>query len=112
MASIRQEKISNLIKRELAIIFQKESKNWFGGKFITVTKVDVTSDLGLAKVYLSFLASNDLDADLKKVDKENWRVRKALASKVGKQLRKIPELRFLIDNSLDYLNEIERLLNE
>ncbi len=112
MASIRQEKINSLLKRELALIFQQESRNLFGGRFITVTEVIVTSDLGLAKTYLSFLASKDEDADLKLVETKNKRVRKLLADRVGKQLRKIPELKFYIDNSLKRFEEIERILKE
>lgn len=112
MASIRQEKISNLLKRELALIFQQESRNFFGGKFITVTHVNVTSDLGLAKTYLSILASQDEKEDLKFIEQQNWRVRKKLASRVGKQLRKIPELKFFIDDSLERYAEVERILNE
>lgn len=112
MASIRQEKINNLLKRELALIFQQESRNIFGGKFITVTEVSVTSDLGLAKTYLSILASPDEKEDLKMIEKNSWKIRKILASRVGKQLRKIPELKFYIDDSLQRYEEIERILKE
>jgi len=112
MASIRQEKFNNLLKRELALIFQQESRTIFGGKFITITEVKVTSDLGLAKTYLSILASSDEKADLKMIEKQNWQIRKILASRVGKQLRKIPELKFYIDDSLQRFEEIERILKE
>ena len=59
MASIRQERVAELLKRELSMLFQKESNTWFGGLFITVTQVRIGPDLGLAKVYLSFMAVPD-----------------------------------------------------
>jgi ribosome-binding factor A len=110
MSSIRQEKVGQLLKRELAIIFQRESNTLFGGKFITVTQCRISPDLGMAKVYLSFMATKDKEAALRDVEEVNWKVRKLLGTKVGKQLRRIPELKFYVDDSLDYYDEIDRLL--
>lgn len=84
----------------------------FGGKFITVTSVRISPDLGIAKVYLSIMASKDKNADLKMVRQQDWKIRKILAGKVGKQLRKMPELNFYIDDSLDYYEEIDSLLKK
>ena len=112
MDSIRQQKINSLLKKELALIFQKESQNLFGGRFITVTQVRITPDLGLAKTYLSIMASKDKDADLKMIREQDWKIRKLLAGVVGKQLRKMPELAFYIDDSLDYYEEIDSLLKK
>ena len=108
--SIRQEKIQRLLLKELSIIFQQQSSILFGGRFITVSAVKVTPDLSVAKVYLSFMASQDKKADLKAVNGYNWKVRKLLAEKVGKSLRIVPELFFKIDDSLDISQEIDRLL--
>lgn len=112
MDTIRQQKINALLKRELAIIFQQESRNLFLGKFITVTQVRVTPDLGLAKVYVSIMTSMDKEADLKMIREQDWKVRKKLADVVGKQLRKMPELAFYIDDSLDYYEQIDSLLKK
>ena len=112
MSTIRQEKINSLLKKELAIIFQRESRNLFEGKFITVTHVRISSDLGVAKVYLSFMASKDKEADLKMVEVQNWKVRKKLGEKVGKQLRRVPELQFFVDDTLDYLDKIDEILKK
>ena len=110
MASIRQERVAELLKRELSILFQRESSTWFGGLFITVTQVRIGPDLGLAKVYLSFMAVPDKQAALERVEREAWRVRKALGDKVGKQLRRVPELNFYIDDSLDYVDSVNKAL--
>jgi ribosome-binding factor A len=112
MATIRQEKVSNLIKQELSMIFQQESRNWFGGAFISVTTVRVSTDLGVCKVYLSFFQAKDRVALLDLIKDEGWRVRKMLASKIGKQVRVIPALQFFVDDSLDYADEIDRLLKK
>ncbi len=108
--SIRQEKIQTLLLKELSIIFQRQSRVLFEGKFITVTEVRITPDLANAKVFLSFLASKDKKADLKMVNTHNWKVRKLLAEKVGKSMRIVPELTFRIDDTLDRTEEIDRLL--
>lgn len=112
MDSIRQQKISTLLKRELSIIFQEESRNLFGGKFITVTNVRVSSDLGMAKVYLSFMAVKDVAEAMEEVKQHSWALRKSLGIRIGKQVRRIPELSFFIDDSLDYFEEIDRLLKK
>mgnify|MGYP006152683811 FL=1 len=84
----------------------------FDGLFITVTLVRMSPDLGLAKVYLSFMAVKDTDAALKVVKKErNW-TRHTLAKVIGKQVRRIPELQFYIDDSLDYYEAVEKALKE
>jgi len=114
MASIRQEKVANLIKQELAIIFQQHSRDLFGGAFITVTVVRMSPDLGLAKAYLSFFATGGTDKNemLAMVRSQVSRVRGILGKKVGKQLRIVPELAFYLDDSLDYADKIDDLLNE
>ena len=112
MASIRQEKISELLKRELAVIFQRESQTLFSGRFITVTHVRVTPDLGSARVYLSFMAVQDKNAELDKVNVHKWKIKKLLVKQVGKQLRIMPDLSFHIDDSLDYYDEISNLLKK
>ncbi|MFZ6050440.1 30S ribosome-binding factor RbfA [Halocola ammonii] len=110
MPSIRQEKIANVIKQSLAVIFQQQSHMLFGGMFITVTQVRITPDLKLAKVYLSFMAVKDKKEALKKVQSEKNRIRKHLGEEVGKQLRLTPDLQFYIDDSIDYAQKINELL--
>lgn len=114
MASIRQEKVANLIKKELAIIFQQHSRDLFGGAFITVTVVRMSPDLGLAKAYISFFSTGATNKEelLKMVRSQVSKVRGILGRKVGKQLRVVPDLAFYHDDSLDYAEKIDDLLNE
>lgn len=112
MESTRQSKVSRLIQRELADIFQKESRNLFFGKMISVTVVRVTPDLGMAKAYLSIFPSDGITEVLKQIRISNPRIRGILGKRVGKQLRVVPELEFYIDDSLDYIDNIDNLLKK
>jgi ribosome-binding factor A len=111
-SSIRQQKVSSLLQKELAIIFQRESKNLFNGSLITVTVVRMSPDLGFAKVYLSFFMAKDKDALLKEVKAHNSKIRYDLGKVVGKQLRIVPELQFYRDDSIDYAQNINELLKK
>jgi len=110
MSSIRQEKVGELVKQELSIIFQRNTSIRFDGIFITVTIVRMSPDLGLAKVFLSFLVVKEPEEALNKIKREaNW-IRKTLAGVIGKQVRRIPELHFYLDDSLDYYESVEEAL--
>jgi len=112
MESTRQNKISRLIQRELADIFQKESRTMFMGKMISVTVVRVTPDLAMAKAYISIFPTDERKEVLKQIRMANPKIRGILGRRVGKQLRVVPELEFYIDDSLDYIDNIDRLLKQ
>ena len=112
MESVRQQKVNKLVQKELAEIFRSESKNLFGGAFITVTQARVSPDLGSAKVYLSIMATKDKQAIFKLVEEQKSAIRKRLGNLIGKQLRAVPDLQFFIDDSLDYAMKIEELLKK
>ena len=112
MESLRQQKVSKLLQKELAEIFRSESRTLFGGAFITVTVLRISPDLGLAKVYLSIMATKDRDAIFKLIEDQNHIIRKRLGGIIGKQLRIVPVLQFFIDDSLDYAMKIEGLLKK
>lgn len=111
MDSTRQNKVSRLLQKELAEIFQRESRTLFNGKMITVTVVRVTPDLGLAKVYVSIFPAEKDENPIDSILEHSRKIRTELAGRVRHQLRKIPELDFYIDDSLDYADNIEKLLN-
>ncbi|MEE4177461.1 MAG: ribosome-binding factor A [Bacteroides sp.] len=111
METNRQKRISRLLQKDLGEILQQEGRAWFPGALITVTKVQVTSDLGLAKTYLSIFGKGAPET-LKLVETHTKEIRHQLGLRVKNQLRHIPDLRFYIDDSLDYIENIERLLKE
>ena len=84
----------------------------FGGAFITITGVKVSPDLGVAKIYLSFLAVKDKEALLAKIKDQVKEIRKHLGLRIKHQLRIVPELIFYIDDSLDYADRIDQLLKK
>ncbi len=109
--STRQNKISRLVHREMADILLKLNKTKFPGKIISVSVVRVTKDLGIARVYLSIFPSEfseEILLELKVITKQ---IRGDLGRKVGKSLRVIPNLEFYIDDSLDYIDKIDKLLH-
>ena len=110
MESTRQLKISRLIQKDLGVIFQKESRNLFDGSLITVTKVQVSKDLSVAKIFLSLFMTADKPALLEKIRHQGREVRHMLAQRVHQQLRVMPELHFFLDDSLDYIENIDHLL--
>lgn len=111
MSSTRQNKVARLLQKELGDIFQKESMNFFRGALISVTVVRVAPDLSFAKVYLSIFAPSKDEKELFETVQEKAKtIRQMLAQKVAKQLRIIPELAFHIDDSIEYQENIERLL--
>ncbi|MFA8433768.1 MAG: 30S ribosome-binding factor RbfA [Marinifilaceae bacterium] len=110
MESTRQSKIARLIQKDMGEIFQMESRNLFGGKMISVTVVRVSPDLGLAKVYLSIFPSDKSEDTLELIRMSAKKLRYTLAQRVRHQLRVVPELAFFIDDSLDYIENIDNLL--
>ena len=110
MESTRQQKISRLIQKDLGTIFQQESRNLFSGAMITVTKVQVTKDLAIARIYLSLFITTSKEELLESIRHHGREIRHMLARKVHDQLRVMPELHFFLDDSLDYIENIDNLL--
>ena len=112
MSNIRQEKVASLLKREISTFFQRNSSVYFGGAMITVTTGRVAPDLALARVYISIFASNDKEELFRFIQDQAREIRFQLGKELKKQLRVIPELAFFMDDSLDYSDEIDRLLKK
>jgi ribosome-binding factor A len=110
MESKRQKRISRLLQKELAEILRLKGQEVAKGKMITVTVVRVSPDLGVAKAYLSIFPSGDSEEVLEEIVKINKKVRLELGRKIRNQLRIVPELAFYLDDSLDYIDNIDSLL--
>jgi ribosome-binding factor A len=109
--SKRQQKFSKLIQKDLGDIFLQDTKNMFGRTFITVTSVKMSPDLGLAKVYLSFLQVSNSKEMLEKINDHKKEIRKILGNKIGKQVRIIPDLIFYLDDSAAYAARMDELIS-
>ena len=110
MDSIRQNKVARLIQRYLSEMFQQECKEYTEGAMLSVTAVRVSPDLSYAKIYVSIFPSERVEAVMKSLEEKNKSIRFILGKKVGKQMRIVPELRFFVDDSLDYIDKIDELL--
>ena len=112
MESKRQLKFSRLIQKDLADIFQRDAKGMFGGAFITVTRVGMSPDLGVAKVHVSILAVQDREATLSKIKAQSKSIRSFLAAKIKNQVRVIPELIFYLDENVDYAMKMSSIIDD
>lgn len=110
METTRQNKITRLIQKDLSEIFQHHARNYFNNAMITVTIVRISPDLSVAKVFLSIFATKEKADIMPLIKARKNEIRHELALKVGKQLRIVPSLEFFIDDSLDYIENIDKLL--
>ena len=111
MDSKRLDRVNKLILKELSDIFQKELKPAVPSLMITVTHVNVTSDLSYAKTYLSIFGVEDKKKVVEEVNTNARAIRGLLGNRIRHQMRVIPELRFYEDDSLDYIENIDNLLH-
>jgi len=112
MDSTRQQKYAKLIQKDMSDIFLRDAKSMFGNLFITVTQVRVSPDLGLAKIYLSLMMTNDKEESLELIRAQTKPLRKLLGDRIRKQARIIPELAFFLDDSIDYAMHIESIMSK
>lgn len=109
MESTRLSKVSRQIQKDLGEIFQRQAQS-FMGKMVTVTSVRVSPDLGLAKVYVSIFPTENKEETLELIKQQSKAIRYDLGQRIRNQMRAVPELAFYIDDSLDYIENIDRLL--
>jgi ribosome-binding factor A len=112
MTTTRQHKVSRLLQKELGDYFQKNGSKITGGKMVTVTVVRISPDLGVAKVYLSIFPGEGLEDALQAIVDKAGLIRRVMGKRLRHQLRHIPEFVFYLDDSLDYIDRIENLLND
>ena len=113
METQRQKKIAGLLQQDLADILQRSATDGgLRGVIITVSKVYVTSDLSIARVYVSIFPPKEAKPLLKGIQAEAAGIRHELARRTRHQLRRVPELLFFLDDSLDYIEKIEKSLEE
>jgi len=111
MQETRQNKIARLLQKELSVIFQEQTRS-MRGVMVSVTRVRVSPDLSVCTAYLSIFPSERGEELLQNIEKNNQQIRYNLGQRVRHQLRIVPELRFFIDDSLDYIDRIDELLKK
>ncbi len=111
MQETRQNRIARLLQKELASIFQSQTRAMLG-VLVSVTRVKVSTDLSICTAYFSIFPSDKAEELLTNINKNEKTIRYDLGQRVHNQLRIIPELRFFIDDSLDYIERIDELLKK
>jgi len=108
----RQKQVGSLLNEELNAIFQRLGLGMIDGGMISITSVKITPDLLEARIYLSLFQVKDADSTLKKIEERGWEIKRELTARVAKQLRRMPELRFYIDDTLDHVFKMEELFKK
>ena len=111
METTRQNKISRLIQKELSEIFLLQTKS-MNGVLVSVSAVRISPDMSIARVYLSVFPSERSQEIVKNINDNMKTIRYELGTRVRHQLRIIPELKFFVDDSLDYAERIDELLKK
>lgn len=111
METTRQQKIAKQIQKDIADIFSKEGAPIIRGKLVTVTSVRVSPDFSYAKIYVSVFPFESNAEIMDSLEKNNWLIRKALGTRIKNQIKSIPEIQFFLDDSLEYIENIEKAMN-
>ena len=108
----RQKQIGGLLFEELSDIFERMGLNIIEGGMISISSVKITPDLLEARIYISLFQIKDPQGLLKKIQERTWEIKKGLALRVGKQLRRMPELQFFLDETLDQAFKMDELFKK
>ena len=112
MENTRQQRIAKQIQRDVAEIFQRDLADTLRGTLVTVTAVRVSPDLGYAKIYVSIFPFEKSQATLAAIEQQNRTIRGALGRRMRNDVKSIPELQFFVDDSLEYIENIDSLLKK
>lgn len=107
----RQQKIARQIQRDVAEILQKDAADVVRGSLTTVTAVRMSPDLAYAKIYVSIFPFDKSRPTLAAIRDKAWFIRKLLGQRIRNQLKSVPEVEFFLDDSLEYIDNIDHLLH-
>jgi ribosome-binding factor A len=108
----RQKQVGSLLNEEINLIFQRLGLNMIDGGMVSISSVKITPDLLEARIYLSFFQVKDAKVALQKVEERGWEIKRELTARVAKQLRRMPELKFFHDDTLDHVFKMEELFKK
>ncbi|WP_343522929.1 30S ribosome-binding factor RbfA [Pedobacter sp.] len=112
MESKRQQKFAAVLQEELAQVFQREGAAFLPNTLVTITRVRVSPDLAVAKVYLSFLNTNNTTLSINTVNAHAGEIRYKLGSRIRHQVRVVPELTFFVDDTNEYVERMDHLFDK
>ena len=112
MESKRQQKFAGVIQKDLAEIFQREGMHFLPNIMVTITKVRVTPDLAIARVFLSFFNSANNTLALNTIKAHSNEIRYKLGNRIKDQVRMVPHLEFFIDDTSEYVERMDKLFDK
>lgn len=112
MESKRQQKFAGVIQEDLAAIFQREGMNFLPNTLVTITKVRVTPDLALARVFLSFFNNSNTQQSLNTIRSHASEIRYKLGARIKDQVRIIPQLEFFVDDTNEYVERMDKIFDK
>jgi len=112
MESKRQQKFAGVIQEDLAAIFQREGMNYLPNTMVTITKVRVTPDLAIARVFLSFFNMANTALALQTIKSHASEIRYKLGGRIKDQVRIIPQLEFFIDDTSEYVERMDKIFDK
>ena len=112
MESKRQQKFAGVIQEDLAAIFQREGINYLPNTLITITRVRVTPDLAIARVFLSFFNNTNTPLALQTIKLHANEIRYKLGARIKDQVRIIPQLEFFIDDTGEYVERMDKIFDK
>jgi ribosome-binding factor A len=112
MESKRQQKFAGVIQQDLAAIFQREGSNYLPNTMVTITKVRVTPDLAIARIFLSFFNTDNVQLALQTVKLHASEIRYKLGARIKDQVRIIPHLEFFVDDTSEYVDRMEKIFDK
>ena len=112
MESKRQQKFAGVIQKDLAAIFQREGMRYLPNTLVTITKVRVTPDLALARIFLSFFNNQNTALALNTVKSHANEIRYKLGARIKDQVRVIPQLEFFVDDTNEYVERMDKIFDK
>ncbi|HXH99733.1 MAG TPA: 30S ribosome-binding factor RbfA [Sphingobacteriaceae bacterium] len=112
MESKRQQKFAGVIQKDLAAIFQREGNNYLPNTLVTITKVRMTPDLAIARVFLSFFNNINTNLALNTVKAHANEIRYKLGTRIKDQARVIPQLEFFVDDTNEYVERMDKIFDK
>ena len=113
MAKIRQKQVAEVIKRNFSVVLQQEGAYIYGTEpFVTVTNVVMTPDFSIAKIYISIFNTENKQEVILMMQEEYHRLKQSLAQRIKRQIRRMPELNFYIDDMLDEMERVDALFKK
>jgi ribosome-binding factor A len=112
MESKRQQKFAGVIQEDLAAIFQREGMNYLPNTLVTITKVRVTPDLAIARIFLSFFNNGNMAQALHIIKSHASEIRYKLGARIKDQVRVVPQLEFFVDDTSEYVERMDKIFDK